>query len=164
MVSAFTKPNYQSKPSLDFSVRTCSRLGCADPFKVTLLCLWILCGILSVPQGTIHGLLTGDKTLPLFMLLIFSTTSVGSLWVCGCLGRFLSGGSSGLVWSFLWSSFRVLVLFVGICSFLVLVCRELNWVSWTRNHVFHPDLAFSSLIFFSVVLSKSMCTSAFGIS
>ena len=65
------------------------------------------------------------------------------------------------MWSFLWSSIQVLVLFLSICSFLVLVGREWRWISWTRNHVFHHGLAFSSLIFFSVFLSKSMCISAF---
>ena len=90
------------------------------------------------------------------MLLIFSKWSVGRLCVCSCLGRFF--------WInvvFLWSSIRVRVLLVGICLFLVLVCGEWKWISWTRNHVFHHGLAFSSLIFF-VVLRKSMCISAFG--
>ena len=51
---------------------------------------------------------------------------------------------------------------VAICSFIVLACREWRWISWTRSHVFHHGLAFSSLIFFSVVLSKSMCISVLG--
>ena len=55
------------------------------------------------------------------------------------------------MWSFLWSSIQVRVLIVGICSFLVLVCREWRWISWTRNIVFHHGLAFSSLIFFLVL-------------
>ena len=96
------------------------------------------------------------------MLLIFSTSSVGKLWVCNYLGRFLCLGPFGSMRSFLWSSSQVLGLFVSICSFLVLVCREWRWISWTKNYVFHQSLAFSSLIFFSVVLSKSMCFSAFG--
>ena len=43
----------------------------------------------------------------------------------------------------------------------MLLCHEWRWISWTRIHVFHHGLAFSNLIFFSVVLSKSMCISAF---
>ena len=35
---------------------------------------------------------------------------------------------------------RVHALLIGICSFLVLVCREWRWISWTRNHVFHYSL------------------------
>ena len=54
----------QSRPWLDFSVWSCSRLWCADLCKVTLLCLWILCSTLSAPQGTIRGLLTYCKSLP----------------------------------------------------------------------------------------------------
>ena len=65
------------------------------------------------------------------------------------------------MWSFLWSSIRVRMLLVGIYSFLVLVCREWRWNSWTRIHVFHHGLAFSNLIFFTVVLSKSTCIFAF---
>ena len=57
--------------------------------------------------------------------------------------------------SFLWSSIRVRELLVDICSFLVLDCREWSWITWTRNHVFHHDLAFSILIFFMVVLSTN---------
>ena len=49
--------------------------------------------------------------------------------------------------SFLWSSIRVRVILVGICSFLVLICHELRWIPWIRNHEFHHGLAFSSLIF-----------------
>ena len=38
-----------------------------------------------------------------------------------------------------------------ICLFLVLVCREWRWTSWTRIYVFHHVLAFSSLISFLVL-------------
>ena len=72
----------------------------------------------------------------------------------------LSLGCSALCmdqWSFLWSSSQVLVLLVSICSFLVLLCREWEWISWTWNHRFHHGLAFWSLIFFSVILSYWMC-------
>ena len=54
------------------------------------------------------------------------------------------------MWSFLWSSSQVFVHLVSICSFLVLVCREWRCISWTRIHIFHHVLAFSSLISFLV--------------
>ena len=137
-----------SRPQLDFSVWSCSSLRCVYLSKVTLLCLWILCGILSVLQGTIHDLLACSRSLPFFVLLIFSTSSVGRLCVCSCLGQFLCLSLFGLMWSLLWLSIRVRVFLVGICSFLVLVCREWRWISWTRNHVFHHGRTFSSLISF----------------
>ena len=115
------------------------------------------CGILSVHQVTIRGLLASSISLPLFVLLIFSTSSINRLWVYNCLVQFLYLGPFGSMWSFLWSSTQVLVHLVGICLFLVLVCHEWRWISWTRIHVFHHVLAFSSLIFFfSVFLSNSM--------
>ena len=46
------------------------------------------------------------------------------------------------MWSFLWSSSQVLVHLVNICSFLVLVCHEWRWISWTRIHVFHHGQRF----------------------
>ena len=54
------------------------------------------------------------------------------------------------MWSFLWSFSQVLTHLIGICSFLELVCREWRWISWTRIHVFHHVLAFSSWISFLV--------------
>ena len=119
----------QSRSYLDFSLWSCSYLGCVDLCKVTLLCLWILCSNLSIPQGIIRGLLPSSKSFPLFMLLIFSTLLVGKLSVYNYLGRFLRLGLSGSVWSFLRSSIRLRVLFVGICSFLVPVCREWRRIS-----------------------------------
>ena len=98
------------------------------------------------------------------MTLIFSTSSVGRFLVFNCLEQFLSLVPFESMWSFLSSSSQVLVLLVSICSFLVLVCRECMWILWTRSYVFHQRLAFSSWIFFSVVLSKSMCISALGLS
>ena len=72
----------------------------------------------------------------------------------------------GIMWSFLRSSSQALVHRVDICSLLVLVCREWRWISWTRIHVFHHVLAFSSLISFSVCFCfffcSSMCISALG--
>ena len=136
----------QSRPSLDFSFWSCSYLGCVDLRKVTLLCLWILCGILSVPRRTTCGLLASSKSLPLFAPLIFSTL-VGRLWVSSFLELFLCLGSFGSMWSFLWSFIQVIVLLVSICSILVVVCCEWRWIYWTRNHVFHHSLPFSSLMF-----------------
>ena len=60
----------QSKPQIDFAVLSSSHLRCVDLCKVILLCLWILCSILSVRQGTIHGLLMSSKSLLLFVLFI----------------------------------------------------------------------------------------------
>ena len=136
----------KSRPWIEFSVLSCSRLGCVDRCKVILLCLWILCGILSVLQGIIHGL--RSKFFLLFMLLIFSTSSVSMLLVCNCLEHFFCLDPFGLMWSFLSSSSQVLVLFVSICSFLVLVYRKWCWSFGTRSHVFYHGLAFSSWIFF----------------
>ena len=156
LLSRFTEPCHmpfcsQSRSSIDFSVWSCSHLGCANLCKVTLRCLWFLCSILSVRQKTNCGLLVSSKSLPLFVQLIFSTSSVGKLWVCNCLGRFLCLGPFGSMWSFLWSSIRVRVLFVWIWSFQVLVCLDWRWIFWTRNHVFHYGLAFSNLILFLVL-------------
>ena len=116
----------QSRPWLDFSVWFCSHLECVDLCKEFLLCFWILCSILSVRQETNRGLLACSKFLPLFVLLIFSTSLVGTLRVCNCLGWFLCLAPFVSMWSFLWSSIRVRVLFVGIYAFLALVCRELR--------------------------------------
>ena len=49
------------------------------------VCLWILYIILFAPQGTICGLIVRYKSFLLFVLLIFSTSLVGRLWVCSCL-------------------------------------------------------------------------------
>ena len=78
----------QSRPLLDFSDWYWSRLWSSDLRKITLLCLWILFGMFSVPQGTIRGLLA-SKSHPLFVMLIFSLSSVGRLWVCCCIQLFL---------------------------------------------------------------------------
>ena len=59
-----------------FSVWSRSRLGCVDLFKVTLLCLRIIWIILSVFQGAIHGSVVSIKSPSLFVLLIFSPSSV----------------------------------------------------------------------------------------
>ena len=49
------------------------------------------------------------------------------------MGRFICLGPFGSMWPFLWSSIQVLRLLVGICSFLVLLCREWRWNSWTKT-------------------------------
>ena len=121
-----------------FSLCSCFHLGCVDLCRVILHCPWILCGILSVHKGTIRGLLTSSISLPLFVLLIFSTSfvllifstsSVNKLWVYNCLAQFLYLGPFGSIWYFLGSSSQVLVHLVGIYSFLELVCREWRWIS-----------------------------------
>ena len=103
-----------------FSAWSCSRLRCAGLCKVTLPCLWILGGILSAPQGTIHGLLACSKPLPLFVLFLFFISSVGRLWVCSRLGQFLCLGPFGSRWSFFRPSIQVCVLSVGIGSLSLL--------------------------------------------
>ena len=96
-----------------------------------------------------RSLLVSNKSLPLFVPLLLSTSKVDTLWVYSYLGRFLWGDLFGLMWS----SIRVLVSLEDICSFRVLVCHESWWISWTRIHVFHYCPALSNLIFaFSVVL------------
>ena len=110
----------------------------------------ILCDILSVHLGTIRGLLPSSISLPLFLLLIFSTSSVNKLWVYNCLEQFLYLGPFGSMWSLLWLSRQVHANLVGICSILVLDSREWRGISWTRIHVFHHVPAFSSLISFLV--------------
>ena len=157
LLSSFAEPYHmpfchQFRPLVDFSVWFCPNLGCVDLCKVTLLCRWIIYSSLSAPQRTTRGLIANSKSL-----LIFSTSSVSRLWVCSCLERFFCLAPFGLMWSFLWSSSRVLVLLVSICSFLVLVCREWRWISWTKNHVFHHGLAFSSLISFLVTFCVNRC-------
>ena len=115
----------QSRPLLDFSIWSYSCLGCADLCKVTFLYLWILCSILSVPQGTICGLLASNSSLPLFGLLIFSTSSVGRLWVCSCLGAFSFSGSFWVNMVF------PLVIHSGTCSpcmYLFLSRTSLSWM------------------------------------
>ena len=60
----------QSRPSLDFSVLSCSHLGCVDLSRVILLCFWILCGIFSVRQGTIRGFLASSKSFYFIIIII----------------------------------------------------------------------------------------------
>ena len=98
-----------------FSVWSCSRLGRVGLSKVTLPCLWILRGILSTPQRTVSGLLVSSKSLPFFVPLIFSTSSVGRLWICSCFGRFLC------LDPFLINVVFPLVIHSGTCA----VCRHL---------------------------------------
>ena len=114
--------------------------------------------------GTIRRFLATSRCLPLHVLLLFSTSLVGELWICNCLEQFLWLGPFGSMWSFLWTFSQVLVHIVSICSFLVLVYGEWRWISLTRTHVFYHDLSLSTLIFFSVLLSSPMCNSAFGAS
>ena len=71
----------RSRLQVDFSVWSCFHLGCADICKATLLCLWILCGILYVPQGTICAMLANSKYLPLFALLFGVVSLIGSVMI-----------------------------------------------------------------------------------
>ena len=108
----------------------------------------IVCSTLFVPQGTIYDLFARNQNLHLFLPLVFSTSQVGMLLVCSCLGRFLCLGPFGSIWSFLWLYIQIRVLLIDICTFWVLVSHEWGWNSWTGIHIFHHDPAFCNLIFF----------------
>ena len=91
----------------------------------TLLCFWILCGILSVPQRIIYGLLASSKSLPLFVLLIFSTSSVSRLWVSSCFG------AVPLRRSFWTNVVFLLVIHSGMCvscRHLYISSASLSWI------------------------------------
>ena len=103
--------------------------------KVSLQCNWILRGILSAPQGTTCSLLVSCKSLPWFLLLIFSLSSIGRLWVCICLECFLCLDPFLSIRSFLWSSSQVLVLLVSICSFLSVVNGDEFLEPWTMYSI-----------------------------
>ena len=62
-----------------------------DQCVVDLLFLLFPCGILSVLIGKVRRLLVKSKSLLWFVPSVFSTTSVGTLQVCCCKGRFLFG-------------------------------------------------------------------------
>ena len=122
--------------------------------------LWVL----SAPQGTICSLLASCISLRLFMLFIFSISLVDRLWVCSCLR-----------WSLCLGFFWIKVVFPRVihsdtcapCKHVLISCASLLWLeghflnqkpcipSWSG--VFQFDI-------FSVVLSKQMCISAFGLS
>ena len=138
----------QSRSWPGFFAWSCFHMGCVDICRVTLLCLWILCGILSVLQGRNRCLLASSRSLPLFVLLIFSTSSISKLLVYNYLKQFFCLGQFGCMLSFLWSSSQVLVHLVSICLFLVLVRGEWRWISWTRIHVFNLGMVFCSLVSF----------------
>ena len=70
------------------------------------------CDILSVPQGTICGLLASRISPPLFMPLVFSTSSAGTLWVCSCKGILY-----GTAWSFFCSSIQGCLFLASIYLF-----------------------------------------------
>ena len=80
--------------------------GCVDLCIEALLFLLLLRGILSVSR-LFCSLLANRKFVPL----VFSTSSVGTLWVCGCSGRFL--------FCFFWVGIRVVFSFsyTGVCLF-----------------------------------------------
>ena len=141
---------------------SCSHLGCVDLCKITLLCHWNIWGILTVPQGTIRGLLASSKFLPSFVLLIFSTSSVGNLSVCNYVERFLCLGPFRSMWSFflviqsgIFALYKHLFIFRASLSWM-----ELNFLNEKPCIPSWPGV-FQFDIFFSVVLSKLMCISAF---
>ena len=159
LLSSFTEP---------YHVFLESSQAIARFFRLVLLSRWGWTDLSHVPLYTLRypfcfsgnksvSLLASRKSLPLFALLIFSTSSVGKLWVWRCLGRFPWGSLSGSMWSFLWSSIRLLVLLVSICSFRVLVCHEWRWISWTWIYVFHHGLAFFQFDIFLVLFWVNRC-------
>ena len=83
-----------------------------DQRLVALLYLWSTCSIPTVPRGTVRGILANRKSPPLFVPLVFSISSIGTLWVYSCLRWFLFGSLFGSEWSFCLSS-------IGVCLFLV---------------------------------------------
>ena len=62
--------------------------------RVDLLFLLFPCGNLSFPQGRVRGLLANRISPLYFVPLVFSTSSVGKLWVYRCWGAFSLGGGS----------------------------------------------------------------------
>ena len=111
-------------------------------------------------SGTNHSLLACCKSLPLFVLLIFTTSLIGRLWICSCLEQFFAWVLLGQYGLFFDHPFGM----CAHCRHLLISRASLSWMEvifLNQNHVFHRGLAFSSWIFFSVALIKSMCISAF---
>ena len=76
-----------------FSVSFCSPCGYVDQCIVNLQFILFSCSILSVPRGTVFDLVANSKCPHWFEPSVFSTPSVGKLWVRICWGRFLLFGS-----------------------------------------------------------------------
>ena len=69
-----------------FFVSSCSHWECVDQCTVALLCFWSTCGILSLPHGSVCGLLTSSESPPLFVPFVFPhhwQACLGSLVVLG---------------------------------------------------------------------------------
>ena len=79
------------------------------PSYFTLVLLCILCSILSVPHRNVRSLLS-----PLwFVPLLFSISSVGTLWVYNCLGRFANNNNNNTL---LLSLLLLLLLFESLSN------------------------------------------------
>ena len=138
----------QSRPLQDFSV-------------FFLLCLWILCSILSVRQGTICGLLASSTFFPYFC--------------CWCFPHHcLASYGPVIVWSgSFFRSFCVnvvlpLVIHSGTCAVFRHLFISRASVSWMEVNFFNQKPCIPSWpgvfqfdTFLSVVLNKSVCISAF---
>ena len=111
---------------------------------------------------SIRGLLTSSKSLPLFVPLVFSPSSAGTLWICSC-ERFLCGGLLGSGWSSFVSSigvylFPIAILFISIAN---LSYMEVNFLNQYRCMPSRPGV-FELGNFLHVALSESRCIFAFG--
>ena len=115
-----------------FFVSSSSRGVYVDQCTVVLQCFLFTLGIFSVWWGTFHGLLTSRKS-PLFLPLVFSIPSVGTIWVCSCLGRFFCVGGSESMWPFICSSTHV-------CLHLSFpVCYGWKWI-------FEPESMYATMV------------------
>ena len=94
-----------------------------DQFKVALLFLLFPCGILSVYWETASSFLANYKTLPWFVPIVFSPSTVSTLWVYSCWSSSFLGMvyEEGLLTFVIHSgvSFSSKCLFISIASFVV---------------------------------------------
>ena len=120
-----------------------------DHYIVDLLFILLPHSIFSVLPGTVHGLSTSHKS-SLFVLLVFSTSPVGTLWVYSCYGQ----------------SFRSLLKQNGLsfCHPFCYICFLLAFFHFdsqsvmdgsglfkSRTHICHHCLAFSNSVHFCVL-------------
>ena len=97
--------------------------------------------------STQSSLVSGYKS-PWFDPLIFSTSSVGTLWVCSSLSYSIFG------------SFWIMVVFPLVphltmsvsCKHPLPVCRGWNWIFKNSIHLCHHCLAFPNLVLFWLLL------------
>ena len=104
-------------PQLNFCVPFCSPWRCVYQYTIALLFLWSPCGIPSVSQGTIHGLLTSRKSPCVFQFGIFKIF----LWMN--LGVFAFESSSS-----------------SCNSFLVLFIHSAFMLRFLHSYIFAPKL------------------------